>query len=631
MSPRARGVGGAEVGPRLGSLPVTLTSVWFEDVTGTGELALAVGVPADTVVAPGGSVPVTVVYAPVAESASSGLLHVESTDTSNPSLTTTVTGSAHYGAAQVDEFSYLGAVDILWVIDNSCSMTEEQLWLAGDASGFIDALDAGWVDYHLGVVTTDDGALRGLEPIITSSLSDPAGELAANIQAGVSGSGIEQGFTFGYAALIPPIAITDNYGFLRSDAALRVVFVSDEQEQSGGPVADWVLSFQALKSDPALVSLSGITGGAEGCTGPGGSASAGTRYQEAAALTGGLDLSICSGDWSNNVSEIANWATVGSPPEAIALSTQPVVDTIDVEVDGVPVESGWAYDLPSNSIELSSLVLLPGEVLTVSYAISGGWCLPNTAPNAALVQTLAGGTCEQILVDGSGSSDPDGDALAGWSWTLEGQPAGSALTADSILALAPGLVSLYPDVPGLWTFGLSVRDEFGASSGLETLEVSVASGGNPDNLGPEAVIASGDDDDSAPDDDDSAPDDDDDSAPVIAGADRLLVASAACTYDACGGANCSPCFFPELVLDGSGSFDPDGEDISYGWALLSPSAPMTLASAVGPVTSLFLNGGIAASAAGIYSEETEVELTVVDCNGEAASTSIYVTWQCVVP
>jgi hypothetical protein len=51
----------------------------------------------------------------------------------------------------------VSALDILFVIDNSGSMTEEQARIATSVSSLIDPLDAAGVDWRIGVTTSDNG------------------------------------------------------------------------------------------------------------------------------------------------------------------------------------------------------------------------------------------------------------------------------------------------------------------------------------------------------------------------------------------------------------------------------------------------------------------------------------------
>lgn len=64
-----------------------------------------------------------------------------------------------------------------------------------------------------------------------------------------------------------------------------------------------------------------------------------------------------------------------------------------------------------------------------------------------------------VALDGTGSSDPDGDALA-WRWRILARPPGSAvaLSAASVpeIASTPYFV---PDAPGIYTFELTVSSD----------------------------------------------------------------------------------------------------------------------------------------------------------------------------
>ena len=66
-------------------------------------------------------------------------------------------------------------VDILWVVDNSCSMFEEQQGISENNPVFMDFFLGSGLDYHIGVVSTDmndnaqSGKLRqhGLDRVIS--------------------------------------------------------------------------------------------------------------------------------------------------------------------------------------------------------------------------------------------------------------------------------------------------------------------------------------------------------------------------------------------------------------------------------------------------------------------------------
>ncbi|MCB9763490.1 MAG: hypothetical protein H6739_27230 [Alphaproteobacteria bacterium] len=138
----------------------------------------------------------------------------------------------------------------------------------------------------------------------------------------------------------------------------------------------------------------------------------------------------------------------------------------------------------------------------------------NNAPacDAGPVQSLILGDDAQM--DGSGSSDPDGDALT-YIWSLKTVPSGSALTNADIMRRYLVDAWFTPDAAGDYTVKLYVDD--GVDFDQCTTTVTVSSGAN--------------------------------TPPVAdAGADQEL---------RLGGT---------ASLDGSGSSDPDGDALSYRWA-----------------------------------------------------------------
>lgn len=146
-------------------------------------------------------------------------------------------------------------VDMLFVVDNSGSMAGEQKILADSFASFIDQFYKRDVDFHIGVITTDvsnagnskywTGKLSGfVDPDMGRLLSKTTGErflnrdsldlinkFKANVKVGTSGSGSEQGLNSVSLALDDSkLKGGFNDGFLRDDAMLSVIVVSDENE-----------------------------------------------------------------------------------------------------------------------------------------------------------------------------------------------------------------------------------------------------------------------------------------------------------------------------------------------------------------------------------------------------------------
>lgn len=300
---------------------------------------------------------------------------------------------------QIDELKQKPAalVDILWVVDNSASMVEEQQALADNFNRFISGLTicqgtgvpndtcdfntkkctvsggpCNPPDYHIGVVSTDvinpaeQGRLRKVGLCVPSAGASPSGmkyrycqgsnqdcvpnadpasdpangvcdmtnsgsltfvtpqtpngvnAFARAVRVGVGGSGLEQGIRAAAMALgrdtdrasgqwiAPP---SENSDFIRRDASLFVILVSDEDDSSFGEATYFYRAFETLKAagNEGLVSVSSIVGDPDldgpageqrgGCPAPPAdpTASAGGRYISLSMYSRSLsaELKVC--------------------------------------------------------------------------------------------------------------------------------------------------------------------------------------------------------------------------------------------------------------------------------------------------------------------------------------------------
>lgn len=311
-------------------------------------------------------------------------------------------GRGDVDATQIDEFEQLGKpkVDILFVIDSSCSMGDEQTALASNFQAFIQFAEAQGLDYHLGVTTADttrhSGRLCGgrncnltglsqnriVTPRTTPSPAAVFGENAA-VGTGSPGSAAdESGLRAAEQALTPPNTFGHNAGFVRSDAVLSLIFISDEPDQSPGNVDYYINFFLSIKGfrNTNLFSASAITapvapGATSGnCSGPGGNASATGRYIAVAERTGGVFQSICTADWSRSLEDLST--TAFGFKSRFFLTNQPVVTTLKVFIDGVELPAqtmggtiNWTYDFSTNSVNFAPYATPePGSQIRVEYS-----------------------------------------------------------------------------------------------------------------------------------------------------------------------------------------------------------------------------------------------------------------------
>lgn len=311
-------------------------------------------------------------------------------------LTVPLRGESTTNSNQTDVFTQLtdNKIDILWVVDDSGSMSEEQSLLGTNFNSFIMFADTLGVDYQIGVTTTEVNdsvagtlwACSGYNKIITNT--DPnrsaAFDCAANVTNPPGGNSRpnpggsdeqEAGLQAARKALDVPVVNNENAGFLRSDARLAVIIVSDEEDQSQGPVNLYVDFFRNIKgfANPQLVSVSAIAGDV-----PGGCATAeeGQRYYQAVSQLNGQFESICTQSWSTMLQNIGLDVFTLRTGWTLTRPADPA--SITVRVDGTTVPqngtNGWTYDPASNTVTFhGSEIPDPGSTIEVQY---GTQCLP---------------------------------------------------------------------------------------------------------------------------------------------------------------------------------------------------------------------------------------------------------------
>lgn len=311
------------------------------------------------------------------------------------------------------------AVDVLWVIDNSLSMADEQAEVADKFSQFISGIEESQLDFHIGVVTTDmsspdgRGQLIGDPPYLTNDTKDYEALFAERVQVGVDGSDREKGIDAAYTALTEPLRSGANAGFLRSDAILSIIYVSDENDCTDRgaldgysdalscyehsdelyPLRDLIEEHESLKDNNDRILISAIVGPEVGqnCDG----AVPGFRYQTMARAFGGLDASICQASFASIMTELGLQAS--GVMSAFQLSYDAVEDTLEVyinstDVPGEVVEladpdagdhtwvqvtqgdaNGWSYDAEYAIIRFHGSAIPPRDaIIKVSYEIVPG-------------------------------------------------------------------------------------------------------------------------------------------------------------------------------------------------------------------------------------------------------------------
>jgi hypothetical protein len=254
-------------------------------------------------------------------------------------------------------------LDILWVVDDSGSMSDEQTALGTNFSAFIDAFIMKDVDFKMAITTTDTSSINkkgkmvyGSDTKLTSAkaaenVTQFKADFKSLVKVGISGDGYEKGLEAaeGFLPRYP--------GFLRSDAYLAVVVISDEPDQSSKTVEAYTDYYKSFKSEGGLVKVYSIVDTT-------GTSTLEKRYALASANTAGTVADIHN-SFYNSLSDMGD--TIINLLDSFALANNPVAGSLKVYVNGSETTS-YSYDAASRSIKFDQGSLPPvGAEVKVTY------------------------------------------------------------------------------------------------------------------------------------------------------------------------------------------------------------------------------------------------------------------------
>ena len=265
----------------------------------------------------------------------------------------------------VDSFiqpSSMEGVDILWVIDTSGSMHDDEPRLLAGIDAMMNSLPAhGW---RLNMISNSPPHVHtdAQFPLVPGDDLADAKAMFYNMKGGV----YEQGFDALEAYLYHnPYANQ----WMRNDAALLVVFVSDEEDQSNQSVAEFVNYYTGLRQHVFLASIVHLDPAESLCN----YSAYNTGYNsiDATQQLGGVVVDICSEDWAPGVQDAS--AQV-EPYEELKLTHRPIKNEIYVFINGVP-NYDWYYVKSDNTVyfdiipESNDLVEIAYPYLPIDFEI----------------------------------------------------------------------------------------------------------------------------------------------------------------------------------------------------------------------------------------------------------------------
>ncbi len=263
-------------------------------------------------------------------------------------------------------------VDILWVIDDSGSMGDEQRSLAYNFDVFINEFLEKKIDFQMAITTTDptsrgDGKWKINPKMLTAQAAAKnekkfLNDFKRTVQVGTKGSGSEMGlhtanrFLERYEGSVA-------HQWLRDDAYLIVVILSDEEEQAKASVESLVSNYQSYKKNGGMVKVYTIVTtdlrGQQWET-------IGERYMKAATMTNGViadihqDFYTVLRDMGAKIVDLLDkFALAATPHQGVA-----------VKVNGQLVETGYVYNSETKTVKfLDGHVPAEGSAIEVHYQV----------------------------------------------------------------------------------------------------------------------------------------------------------------------------------------------------------------------------------------------------------------------
>ncbi len=271
-------------------------------------------------------------------------------------------GAGDYAATNADSFTIPEdpPVDILFAVDQSCSMDDDSQLLGNNFDTFINQINAVTQGWQLGVANVDNGCFNN--GILSATTTGYQAAFASAVVEGDDPTGFdtysEQLYSLIDIALGKTTPGQCNSGFLRPGALLHVILVSDEEEQSPNPWGTYYNNWLQYVSDPSLLKVSVIVDQSNCGLGAAG-------YPQSANQTGGVILDLC-GDWSAQIGQLGSASLQGIGSFELSQTADPA--SITVNVDGAPV-TNWTYNPSTNEVVFDD-ALAQGSVVDIDYGVA---------------------------------------------------------------------------------------------------------------------------------------------------------------------------------------------------------------------------------------------------------------------
>jgi hypothetical protein len=258
-------------------------------------------------------------------------------------------------------------VDILWVIDRSCSMRDNEPLLFDGIDAMINSLPStGW---RLNMISNSPpNVLNDKQfPLVPGDTVADAQTMYNKMSTGT----YEMGFDALEEYLFYNTYVSQ---WMRTDVPLLVVFVSDEEDQSNQTPAQFVQWYSNYRKNVYLASIVHVDPYESLCNVS--FYDVGYNSIEATNLLGGVVVDICSDDWAPGVTDASVQIT---PYEHYELTHTPTdMNEVYVFIDGAP-NYDWYYNRTDNTVYFT-VVPTGNQLVEIAYPYAPRIIDPETVP-----------------------------------------------------------------------------------------------------------------------------------------------------------------------------------------------------------------------------------------------------------
>jgi len=268
-----------------------------------------------------------------------------------------------HGDIWVDSFTQpmsIDGIDILWVIDRSGSMNRYNTELLNGVQAMLSALPT--ADWRLVMISADPN-----KSILSTEFPLVPGDTITDAEAMLNtliSAPYEEGFNSVYDYMtLNPYSST----WMRPDAGLLVVFVSDEEEQSHVEYpspSDFLSWYQTQRMGSVfMASVVNQDATVSLCDYPPSPIDVGDRYMDATNILGGTVVDICDEDWTPGVTDATHSI---DPYESLTLTYTPdPLTAIRVFING-SLNHDWYYNSSDNTIYFT-VIPAAGDLVEIGY------------------------------------------------------------------------------------------------------------------------------------------------------------------------------------------------------------------------------------------------------------------------